>query len=292
MNPAAEGSQASALGLALLLSIIALFIAKRFGFFKLPESKISSLPTFWQMVGSFLIYLIVSSLIIPFAYLVAIFVLNMEGIKSLEELSKSWRGWLQVTTLVAVLGAFLVYCYFQRASVRWIMWRDHQPSWRLAAKDFGIGALTWAVSYPTVICASIFSEILSQWIWGKSGIEQVAVKQLLETKGEPFLFVAMILVVIAVVPFIEELLFRGFLQNWLRRKIGRFRALVLTAVLFALVHFSTSQGIGNFELIVSLFTLSCFLGFIYERQGTLWAAFGLHVTFNAVSVIALSFIRH
>lgn len=289
MSAPAESSSVTSIFFVLLLSLTTLYIAKKNGFFRLSPDIRSSWPTFLQTLGGFLVYIVVSILALPFVYLVSRFGGMDEPIKHIDQLSNEIRGWLQWGTIIAIFVALLLYCLLIRKEVRQIIfWREKKPNFATAVKDFAMGALTWLISYPIIMGVSLIAGMISKHLWGKSGVEQVAVQQLLEIKGHSLLFAAMVLVVIVIVPFIEELLFRGFLQSWLRRKIGRSAALILTAFIFACVHFSKAQGIGNFELIVALFALSCFLGFIYERQRTLWASFGLHCTFNAISVFVLS----
>jgi membrane protease YdiL (CAAX protease family) len=66
-------------------------------------------------------------------------------------------------------------------------------------------------------------------------------------------------------------------------------AILLSALCFALFHFAPSQGIGNISLVGSLFLFALFLGFIYERQASLFASVGLHMTFNTVSTFRILF---
>ena len=115
-------------------------------------------------------------------------------------------------------------------------------------------------------------------------IDQVAVKNLKSILSYPLLLTSTIGVIVIMVPLAEEMLFRGFFQNWIIQRIGRFKGILVTSLLFAGFHFSISQGWANVELLLSLFVLSCYLGFIYERQRSLWAAAGLHMAFNAFSV--------
>jgi membrane protease YdiL (CAAX protease family) len=117
--------------------------------------------------------------------------------------------------------------------------------------------------------------------------EQVAVQQLkLITHSEPLL-ISMMITIIGIVPILEELLFRGFLQSWLREKLSMWLAIPIASLLFAVVHFSKDQGLDNLELIASLFVLSCFLGYLFERQKSLWASIGLHSGFNLISAFMI-----
>ena len=57
----------------------------------------------------------------------------------------------------------------------------------------------------------------------------------------------------------------------------RWLAIVVTSVLFALVH-------GALWMMPPIFFLSLCLGYVYERTGNLWAPVTVHLAFNLVSV--------
>jgi uncharacterized protein len=59
----------------------------------------------------------------------------------------------------------------------------------------------------------------------------------------------------------EELFFRGWLQNLLERRIGRMRALLLTAALFGLAHFNKRAAHFNWRYVL----LAAIAGFFYGR---------------------------
>ncbi|TMB28184.1 MAG: CPBP family intramembrane metalloprotease [Deltaproteobacteria bacterium] len=77
----------------------------------------------------------------------------------------------------------------------------------------------------------------------------------------------------------EELYFRGYLQTRLSKRWGRWPAILLTAVLFALIHFDRLQS--PFAFVAGLA-----FGWMTERTGSLRPAIAAHVTNNAVSVLA------
>ena len=77
--------------------------------------------------------------------------------------------------------------------------------------------------------------------------------------------IALFTIIIAA-PVTEEFIFRGMLQNWLKTKLGTKSAIITASACFALFHLSSSQGLGNISLALSLFSFACFLGFIYEKQ--------------------------
>jgi membrane protease YdiL (CAAX protease family) len=88
---------------------------------------------------------------------------------------------------------------------------------------------------------------------------------------------------------VEELLFRGTLQQFLKKYFPVKTSIAITALVFACFHYSSAQDLGNFSLIPSLFVFACFLGYTYERQGSIFASIGLHITFNLASSFQILF---
>jgi hypothetical protein len=84
------------------------------------------------------------------------------------------------------------------------------------------------------------------------------------------------LVAALVGPFLEELLFRGFLQSFLEQVLGARAALVVTAALFAGLH-----GVAGLPV---LFLLALFLGWLQQRTRSLWVPWSAHALFNGVSL--------
>jgi membrane protease YdiL (CAAX protease family) len=84
--------------------------------------------------------------------------------------------------------------------------------------------------------------------------------------------------VVLLAPLNEELVFRGFLYGGLRRIAPAWTALVLSAVLFGLVHFTPPTT------ILPMFVFGLFLARLMERTGSIVACFVAHATFNAISV--------
>lgn len=88
------------------------------------------------------------------------------------------------------------------------------------------------------------------------------------------------LTVVIAAPLLEEILFRGiilegFLHNYSPRK-----AILLSALIFALVHLNPLQMIGAFFIGI-------FLGWVYWRTRTLLPVIGLHFLNNLISFLYL-----
>lgn len=92
-------------------------------------------------------------------------------------------------------------------------------------------------------------------------------------------------------PLVEELYFRGLLLRSLAarlapagRRTGEVLAIVLSALVFALVHFEALQLLG-------LFGFGLVLALLARRTGRLGPGIIAHVSFNAVTVISIALAR-
>ncbi len=93
----------------------------------------------------------------------------------------------------------------------------------------------------------------------------------------------LVFVAVAITPAVcEEALFRGWLMGTLRRKLALAPAIVVQAVLFALFHMSPLS-------IVALAFVGLYLGWLFERTGTLYAPMTAHCLYNATAILAVNF---
>lgn len=155
----------------------------------------------------------------------------------------------------------------------------HPPRWQQVALAMGI----MLVSLPFVQWISFdatsfeLPAALSQW---ESELERI------EARLEG-LIQAMLgkhpwgaLLSIALLPaLMEELFFRGYVQQQLRRRLGWGAVLLLTGLLFSLMH---GQPYGFF----SRWAMGITLGFVALWSGSLWPAVAAHFANNALNVAA------
>ena len=219
--------------------------------------------SFLQLAGVFLIYIGVTILYVPL-------------MPTLARVMPT--AWLNLSYLFVIFLFFLIYLRLLNRAVSFaLFWDCESPSMLVFGRAVGMGIMTWFVSYPYVL---VVNGVIKHFMHSEGG-DQTAVQFLRSTKDKPLLLTVTLFVVILVVPFIEETLFRGFLQTWLRRYMNRFWGILCSSLLFAAVHFAPGQN--NVEIVLSLLVLAGFLGYIYEKERLLWAPLALHATFNAVS---------
>ena len=243
-----------------------------------------------DVLGLFGLFLFVEIIVVPaLAYAYAAYHQGQLTESFRLNLSKTQQGWLNLAAILAAAFAVLLYTAVMSSALRrLIFWGTAlPPSVGRALKAFTIGVGTWLISYPAVVVVSQLVQVVLYFFGPLKHVEQTAVQHLKSTMESLPLFWTTAWVIIFIVPVAEEILFRGFLQRWLVQKIGRGWGIVIASALFAGFHFAGVQGVDNIELLLSLFTLACFLGFIYERQGTLWAPITLHSVFNAISVLMI-----
>lgn len=97
--------------------------------------------------------------------------------------------------------------------------------------------------------------------------------------------VVLILVVVFGAPFVEEVIYRGFIQQYLGSSISKISALIVSSLLFAGIHFQVAEFPG-------LFAFSIVLGLCFMRTQRLGLAIVTHVAFNATALAALALTQY
>jgi len=84
-----------------------------------------------------------------------------------------------------------------------------------------------------------------------------------------------------IAPMAEELLFRGALFRWLRRRLGAWPTIVLTAALWAVAHFGIPAAMPY------AFVVGLGLGWLRERRGSVMPGLIYHILHNGVLFLAV-----
>jgi membrane protease YdiL (CAAX protease family) len=99
---------------------------------------------------------------------------------------------------------------------------------------------------------------------------------------DPLLTIAFGVIAVAIAPFVEELTFRGFLFNVLRRYAPVWLAATLSGLVFGLSH-------GSPTALVPLAGSGIVLAYVYELTGSLPASMLTHALFNAINLALIAF---
>ena len=91
-------------------------------------------------------------------------------------------------------------------------------------------------------------------------------------------FAVMVVLVTLVTPVVEEVMYRGLIQDAARRVgLGPWPAILATSFVFASMHWQNTAP----HAVAGLFVLSLGFGWAFERTGRLVAPIIMHVLFNA-----------
>ncbi|MEM8857138.1 MAG: type II CAAX endopeptidase family protein [Chloroflexota bacterium] len=80
-----------------------------------------------------------------------------------------------------------------------------------------------------------------------------------------------------IVPFYEEVFFRGVVHNGLANRLGMWGAIIVAAILFGLIHIFPIQ-------IITAFLLGLVLGWLYEKSDNIWIPVLCHMVNNGIAM--------
>lgn len=169
----------------------------------------------------------------------------------------------------------------------WLSTRDVGPFLRLRAPDaagLALASAGWVALVPVVqwLGAINASLPIPEALRGMDEMRADLIEGFLMHSGLPTwaLFLGL-----AVTPAIcEELLFRGYLQRQVERRLGAAWTIVLVGVFFGLYHLTATQ-------LLPLAALGVYLCFVVWATGDLWSGVLVHLLNNGLAVLASAYVR-
>jgi len=180
-----------------------------------------------------------------------------------RKLAPDFSGWLDVLFTVLCAGGYLLLLQ-RRYPVRWL--ENVTVSGLLLA-------LVCAAGFYLVLDLGL-DPLLAKIFPGSEAQYQEAVQTLLRFPVPAFLKVCVI------APIAEEALMRGFLLSGLRDGYGTAGALLISAAVFALLHFNAVQTL-------SALVCGFILGLLYLQTGSLLCCILAHSGYNMVSYFVM-----
>ncbi|MDX1763825.1 MAG: CPBP family intramembrane glutamic endopeptidase [bacterium] len=176
-----------------------------------------------------------------------------------------------------VLGLFLIRRFFFAQNLG----QAFRTMGLFSARDAWPATLRWGVggyaaTVPLVLLALYLSSLLLRQapISGNPMIPMVVASSSFSEKILFFLTIGIM------APFFEEIFFRGFLFNAFRVRLGTMGGVLLSAFLFAAVHF-------DFSVFLGLFAIGIMLSIVYHQTQNLLTAIILHGLWNMTTLVTL-----
>ncbi|MGH7127317.1 MAG: ABC transporter permease subunit/CPBP intramembrane protease, partial [Planctomycetaceae bacterium] len=206
------------------------------------------------------------ALMFPAFVLLPQFVAQMRGLPL-----STWLACLSAISAVLFVGLPLAAAVWRRVRLRSGFALAAPPWWSLPAAVV-LGLSLWPFAHELVVLA----DMLGVW-----SISEDLKQQARETVGRLRALPAWLIIFhLAIVPAaVEELFFRGFLQGALSARTARWKAIVLSGVLFGLFHLVARDSLAFERLLPSTF-LGLVLGWIRDRTGSVWPGMLLHACHN------------
>jgi len=195
----------------------------------------------------------------------------------------------QVAICAVVANVALSLVSRQASASDWFSWDSMVHHLRV-----GVG------SFPMVVASNIVMGLL---VWSRGPvINQVAISLLRKSLDSFRNFFRVFLHITLFAPVVEEIFFRGFLQEKIRdiqllffgkhadSLLNKIVRIFLQAAVFGWCHFDREQEGHNVFIVLGTMCSGVFFGQYKEEVNSLWASIGLHWLLNtAVSIRVLLF---
>lgn len=218
----------------------------------------------------------------PLRYVVPIFFVSMIAPYFFEELLFPNRIIIDdasIESLLAMIAAYIV-----PMIVLWIIWcREQtlpevfgsipkkQECIQLASLGIPLVALGFLTLYLLFYPLSLsHPEFVESWV-----LDMPEILKPMDSPADVRFNLANILVVVILAPILEEFVFRGFILGRLHKKIGMFWSIIITSILFAILH-------GE---VLGAFIFSVFVCLIRFKFASLIAPIIVHISNNLLVTI-------
>lgn len=256
-----------------------------------PASTALQAPAVWQALALIALYFVLQLAIGSLVSLAAGLYQVLRDGGALAEVVAQGRHWLgrpdatALTVIVTLLvsAGVIVHITGRRWPRLWpegaVPGLGFAPARRWA---FGFAALAIGLMMPFVGGA------LTEWLARGHMVSQ-DIKQL-GANTSLMLRIPLAIVVTTMGPLVEELLFRGVLLSAVSRRVGSAGAIVITALLFAVVHLPDLSFL--WYAVPNLVLLGLALGWLRVQSASIWPAVLAHGLNNALAVVSWFVMAH
>jgi len=167
-----------------------------------------------------------------------------------------------------------------------VKYREKLSSLGIAFENFYKNALYGITAYifimPILILVLIISMLFLDAIGYKPPTQPVFDMFFEEKRSNVILFLTIFVSILG--PIIEEIFFRGFLYNAVKKRFGVLLGVLLSGALFSMLH---TNIVGFLPIMI----LGVLMAFLYEITGSLIASLSIHILHNSIIVGFVFFIK-
>lgn len=174
--------------------------------------------------------------------------------------------------------------------VGFLRWRS-APDWGLllgTPRDAWSVVVTSVIAVPAVLAVNLVVGVIAVLFGASHNQAALFPIQAGDTAGQ----VAFLVVAAFIVPFAEEVLFRGYVYGLLAGLVRPIIAVVLSAALFAGAH-TWSASTGSITLVMQTFAMGLVLGWVRQQSQSIFPSMIAHAGNNAFALtLVLSCVNH
>jgi membrane protease YdiL (CAAX protease family) len=150
-------------------------------------------------------------------------------------------------------------------------------------RDFGLAVRP--VDVPVGLAGGVAAQIAVSTAYALvsqvADIEPDQTARQISAKGSGLAVLALVVLFGLVAPVVEELFYRGLLLRSLERSMSGGAALVVSALVFAAIHF-------ELLLLPGLFLAGLIFGWLVQRSGRLGPGIFAHIGFNSLTIVTMA----
>jgi membrane protease YdiL (CAAX protease family) len=196
--------------------------------------------------------------------------------------SQEWFALAQIISLILGLGSIqFVRSFLPDDALPLVVGASN--SFKKLIKGAALGVLVLPLILVTTWLVGVIVSLFSS----EPKVPQLALEIFQHIPHSGPLFWGMIGVAVILAPYVEEMIFRGFLQGFLNGLVHPALSVLITAAAFALFHYSSFQKGSNLEIMAGLFLFAVIASNLRVREDSIVASVGYHAAFNAMSLALL-----
>ena len=244
---------------------------------KEPDSEDLGAPWGWTDVGLFVIFAIIASVAITWALVplaVALF-----GAKTADFTGSSMGTSKSILLLLSqglVDGSAILFLFVMLRT------RTEAPFWRtIGWRNLRVDGRTFQASVLQCLGGGAVLALVVSFLGGfLNSKDTLPIEQILQAPVSVVLFGVL---GVLVAPLVEETIFRGFLYPVIARQWGVVAGIVVTGLLFGLLH--AAQLWGGWGQIALLILVGILLTWVRARTRTVTASYFVHLGYNGIQLL-------